>query len=151
MCVFFLFSFYCKNPYVQEKGRDLYTVLILAPSRKDLKNTNPTNGSSEFFRGRGHEAFISGLSDMRRGLAMCSASPPMKVPTGSSRSKRGTAREGRDGRARVGSLNGRNPSPPKPLKTRQQKGRSSETPLKEEKERTGFQVNSCCCFFIGPV
>lgn len=38
---------------------------------------------------RGHvtpgEAFISGLSDMRRGLAMCSASPPMKVPTGSSR------------------------------------------------------------------
>ena len=53
---------------------------------------------------------------------------------GTNRSKRGTAREG-DGRASVGSLNGRTKTP---KKTRQQKGRSSETPLKEKRNNPGY-------------
>lgn len=101
VCVFFCFLFMVKHPYFQEKGRDLYTDFD-PHFRKYLKNNNPTNGSGEFFRGPLRcgatwppgEAFISGLSDMRRGLAMCSASPPMKVPAVRNVERQGKGMEG---------------------------------------------------------
>lgn len=179
VCVFFLFSFYyCKTSTFSRKRTWFFSTDFGPHFRKDLKNTKiqPTEVRWIF---RGRAAFIApmrcGATWHRvRPLFRASATWDGALPCALRRHpwryqpfETWNGREGRDGLASVGSLNGRNPKTPK--KTRQRKGRRSETPLKEKRKKPGynrkqkrikkidlfvpklsfFQVNSCC-FFLGP-
>ena len=132
LCVCFFCFLFLVNIHIFKKKEVIYTLYWFWPPAERIFNKNPTNGSPLRCGATWHR-----VRPLFRASATWDGALPCALRRHPWRYQPVPAVETWNGRE------GRNPSPPKPkpLKTWQQKGRTSETPLNAKKTGPGTTGN----------